>query len=159
MLEGLDGVIYIGWCFKKSKKPEQCTTDCAGLHSLLCILRGLCKTSPLVQFLRLPRGMRSLFLWGQTQILPACSSKARPFGRAEGSFIKLHTILSGREALPNGRTPALWAGSFYPRNTQCMPAVKIFVLTRGVHAPRPCGQPDGCPIPLSCGIALELESR
>ncbi len=37
-----------------------------------------------------------------------------------------------------------------------MPVVKIFVLTRGVHAPRPCGQPDGCPIPLSCGIALEL---
>ena len=40
-----------------------------------------------------------------------------------------------------------------------MSVVKIFVLTRGVHAPRPGGQPDGCPIPLSCGIALELESR
>jgi len=29
-------------------------------------------------------------------------------------------------------------------------------LTRGIHAPRPCGQPDGCPIPLSCGIVLDL---
>jgi hypothetical protein len=29
-------------------------------------------------------------------------------------------------------------------------------LTRGIHAPRPGGQPDGCPIPLSCGIVLDL---
>jgi len=40
-----------------------------------------------------------------------------------------------------------------------MSVVKIFVLTWGVHAPRPYGQPDGCPIPLSCGIALELEQN
>jgi len=32
-------------------------------------------------------------------------------------------------------------------------------LTRGVHAPRPHGQLDGCPIPLSCEIALELEQK
>jgi hypothetical protein len=32
-------------------------------------------------------------------------------------------------------------------------------LTRGIHAPRPCGQPDGCPIPLSCGIALDLAKK
>jgi hypothetical protein len=32
----------------------------------------------------------------------------------------------------------------------------IFVLTRGIHAPRPCGQSDDCPIPLSCGIVLDL---
>jgi len=31
--------------------------------------RDLCKTPPFAQFLRLPRGMRSLFLWGQAQIL------------------------------------------------------------------------------------------
>jgi len=37
-----------------------------------------------------------------------------------------------------------------------MSVVKIFALTRAVHAPRPYGQPDGCPIPLSCGIALNL---
>jgi hypothetical protein len=37
--------------------------------------------------------------------------------------------------------------------------VKIFALTRGVHAPPPYGQPDGFPIPLSCGIALELEQK
>ncbi len=40
-----------------------------------------------------------------------------------------------------------------------MPVVKIFALTRGVHAPRPYGQPDGCPIPLSCGIVLELKQK
>ncbi|OEU66524.1 MAG: hypothetical protein BA867_10295 [Desulfobacterales bacterium S5133MH16] len=37
--------------------------------------------------------------------------------------------------------------------------VKIFALTRGVHAPRPCGQLDSCPILLSCRIALELEQK
>jgi hypothetical protein len=31
--------------------------------------RDLCKTPPFAQFRRLPRGMRSLFLWGQAQIL------------------------------------------------------------------------------------------
>jgi hypothetical protein len=40
-----------------------------------------------------------------------------------------------------------------------MPAVKIFMLIRGVHAPHPCGQLDSCPILLSCRIALELEPR
>ena len=49
--------------------------------------------------------------------------------------------------------------NFNPRNTKCMPAVKIFVLTRGVHAPCPNGQQDGCPIPLSCGIVLEPEQK
>jgi hypothetical protein len=29
-------------------------------------------------------------------------------------------------------------------------------LTRGLRAPRPFGQPYGCPIPLSCGIVLDL---
>ena len=29
-------------------------------------------------------------------------------------------------------------------------------LTRGLRAPRPYGQPYGCPIPLSCGIVLDL---
>ena len=33
------------------------------------ILRDLCKKPPFAQFLRLPCGMRSLFLWGQAQIL------------------------------------------------------------------------------------------
>jgi len=33
------------------------------------ISRDLCKTSPFVQSLRLPCGIRSLFLWGQAQIL------------------------------------------------------------------------------------------
>jgi excisionase family DNA binding protein len=78
--------------------------------------------------------MRSLFLWGQAQIL--------------------HEVALKRN----------------PRNTQCMPAcpvgpadrtgvVKIFALTRGIHAPRPCGQLDSCPIPLSCGITVDLEPR
>jgi hypothetical protein len=40
-----------------------------------------------------------------------------------------------------------------------MPVVKIFALIRGVHASRPDWQPDGCPIPLSCGIALDLEQN
>jgi hypothetical protein len=31
--------------------------------------RDLCKTPPFAQFLRLPRGMQSIFLWGQAQIL------------------------------------------------------------------------------------------
>ncbi|PQP35017.1 hypothetical protein C6A37_04725 [Desulfobacteraceae bacterium SEEP-SAG9] len=39
---------------------------------------------------------------------------------------------------------------------ECIPAVKVFALTRGFHAPRPYGQPDCCPILLSCRIALEL---
>jgi hypothetical protein len=34
--------------------------------------------------------------------------------------------------------------------------VKIIALTRGIHAPRPCGQLDSCPILLSCRIALAL---
>ena len=29
-------------------------------------------------------------------------------------------------------------------------------LTRGLRATPPCGQPCGCPIPLSCGIVLDL---
>jgi hypothetical protein len=33
------------------------------------MLRDLCKTPLFAQFLRLPREMRSLFLWGQTQIV------------------------------------------------------------------------------------------
>jgi len=41
----------------------------------------------------------------------------------------------------------------------CTGVVKIFALTRGVHAPRPFGQLDSCPILLSCRIALELEPR
>jgi hypothetical protein len=49
------------------------------------------------------------------------------------------------------------SGSYFnPQNTKCIPVVKIFALTRGVHAPRPCGQLDGCPILLSCRIALAL---
>ncbi len=31
---------------------------------------------------------------------------------------------------------------FKPRNTQCIPAFKIFALTRGIHAPRPSGKID-----------------
>jgi hypothetical protein len=46
--------------------------------------------------------------------------------------------------------------NFNPQNTQCIPVVKIFALTRGIHAPRPCGQLDSCPILLSCRIALAL---
>ena len=37
--------------------------------------------------------------------------------------------------------------------------VKIFALTRGVHAPRPYGQLDSCPILLSCRIVLVIEPR
>ena len=37
--------------------------------------------------------------------------------------------------------------------------VEIFTLTRGVHAPRPYGQLDSCPILLFCRIALELEQK
>jgi len=40
-----------------------------------------------------------------------------------------------------------------------LPVVKVYTLTRGVHALRPCGQLDNCPILLSCRIALELEPR
>jgi len=29
-------------------------------------------------------------------------------------------------------------------------------LNRGIHAPRPRGQLESCPIPLSCGIVLDL---
>ncbi len=29
--------------------------------------------------------------------------------------------------------------NFKPQNTQCIPAFKIFALTRGIHAPRPSG--------------------
>jgi len=39
------------------------------LYNPLKLVRDLCKTPPFAQILRLPRGMRSLFLWGQTQIL------------------------------------------------------------------------------------------
>ena len=46
--------------------------------------------------------------------------------------------------------------NFNPQNTQCIPVVKIFALTRGVHAPRPYGQLESCPILLSCRIALAL---
>jgi len=60
--------------------------------------------------------------------------------------------------------------NFNPQNTQCILAcpvgpadrtgvVKIFALTRGVHAPRPYGQLDSCPILLSCRIVLGLEPR
>jgi len=35
----------------------------------------------------------------------------------------------------------------------------IFSLTQGIHALRPNGQNGFCPIPLSCGIALELEQN
>jgi len=45
------------------------------------------------------------------------------------------------------------------QNTLSIPVVKIFVLTRGIHAPRPYGQLDSCPIPLSCGIVLDLEQN
>jgi hypothetical protein len=37
--------------------------------------------------------------------------------------------------------------------------VKIFALTRGVHAPRPTGPASRDPIPLSCEIALELKQK
>jgi hypothetical protein len=37
--------------------------------------------------------------------------------------------------------------------------VKIFALTPGVHAPRPYGQLDCCPILLSGRIALDLEKN
>ena len=55
----------------------------------------------------------------------------------------------------------------YPQNTQCIPAVarsEVLALNLRVDSPavlrdRPCGQPDGCPIPLLCGIALELEQN
>jgi hypothetical protein len=46
--------------------------------------------------------------------------------------------------------------NFNPRNTQCMSVVKIFVLTRGFHAPRPSGQLESCPNLLSCRFALIL---
>jgi len=57
--------------------------------------------------------------------------------------------------------------NFNPQNTQCIPAcpvgpadrtgvVKIFALTRGIHAPRPGGQLDSCPNLLSCRFALVL---
>jgi len=46
-----------------------------------------------------------------------------------------------------------------PRNTKCIPVVKIFALTRGVHAPRPTCPASRDPITLSCGIALELEQK
>ena len=49
--------------------------------------------------------------------------------------------------------------NFDPRNTQCIPVVKIFALTRGFHAPRPYGQLDSCPILLFCRIALEGEQK
>ena len=46
-----------------------------------------------------------------------------------------------------------------PRNTKCIPVVKIFALTRGVHAPRPTCPASRDPIPLSCGIVLEPEQK
>ena len=61
--------------------------------------------------------------------------------------------------------------NFKPQNTKCIRAcpvkceayfsgvVKIFALTRGVHAPRPYGQLDSCPILLSCRIVLDLEQN
>ena len=49
--------------------------------------------------------------------------------------------------------------NFNPQNTQCIPVVKIFALTRGVHAPRPYGQLGSCPILLSCRIVLGLEQN
>jgi len=49
--------------------------------------------------------------------------------------------------------------NFNPQNTQCIPVVKIFALTRDVHVPRPKGQLGSCPILLSRRIALELEQN
>ena len=45
------------------------------------------------------------------------------------------------------------------QNTPGIPAVRIFALTRGFLAPRPGGQPGGCPIPLSCEIVLGLQQN
>ena len=45
------------------------TINCEKYYILLCNSCNLCKTPPFAQFLRLPCGMRSLFLWGQAQIL------------------------------------------------------------------------------------------
>jgi hypothetical protein len=68
-----------------------------------------------------------------------------------------------RPLLHNSCVPAerdLSTGSnFNPQNTQCIPVVKIFALTRGVHAPRPYGQLNSCPIMLSCRIVLGLEQN
>jgi len=80
-----------------------------------------------------------------------------------------------RPLLHNSCVPAerdLSTGSnFNPQNTQCIRAgpvkceayfsgvVKIFALTRGVHAPRPYGQLESCPIMLSCRIVLGLEQN
>ncbi len=64
--------------------------------------------------------------------------------------------------------PITASGSdFNPQNTRCIPAVarsEVTALNLRVDSPaglrdRPCGQPDGCPIPLLCGIALELEQN
>jgi hypothetical protein len=61
--------------------------------------------------------------------------------------------------------------NFNPQNTHCIRAcpvkceayfsgvVKIFTLTRGVHAPRPSGQLNSCPNLLSCRFVLGLEPR
>jgi hypothetical protein len=49
--------------------------------------------------------------------------------------------------------------NFNPRNTTSIPVVKIFVLTRGIHAPRPGGQLDSCPNLLSCRFALDLNEK
>ncbi len=49
------------------------------------------------------------------------------------------------------------SGSDFARSEAA--ALNLRVDSPAVLRDRPCGQPDGCPIPLLCGIALELEQN
>jgi hypothetical protein len=85
---------------------------------------------------------------------PLCERGAGREGWVESPRIPLRSLQNA----PFCPIPAS-GSNFNPQNTTCIPVVKIFALTRGVHAPRPYGQLEICPIVLSCRIALGLEPR
>jgi hypothetical protein len=94
-------------------------------------------------------------IWKDFPIFRIISSLFRGLRRLSGPSRNLKRPLQNAPFCP---IPAS-GSNFNPQNTLCIPVVKIFALTRGVLAPRPCGQLDSCPILLSCRIVLGLEPR
>jgi hypothetical protein len=79
----------------------------------------------------------------------------KKYGLSAGYLIAITIPLKNASFCPI----SVSVSNFNPQNTRCIPVVKIFALTRGIHAPRPYGQLNRCPILLSCRIALELKQK